>query len=167
TAPPAPAHQRSAALPASSMKRPSLARISSSLSSSSRSTRSIISASSSSDSTPLRCSPSNTLKNFSFRRSICSNTGLHRHFVHELGVLLVEAQPHAARLALALLGEDDFHHALGALLPGPLGIVVIVAVEEDDDVGELLDVAAVAQVRHDGALVVAALHRAVQLRQQN
>src|SRR5690606_12318341 len=93
--------------------------------------------------------------------------GSQLHLVDEPGVLFVKLQLHGARRTSALLGENDFHDALGPVLFGALRVVVVLAVQEDDDVGELLDVAAVPQVRHDRTLVVAVFHRAVQLRQEN
>jgi biotin operon repressor len=81
----------------------------------------------------------------------------------ELGERLQEGQLAGARRAVALLADDDLGDAglLGVL------VVVVVAVDEHDDVGVLLDGAGFAQVAHHGALVGALLDAARQLRQRD
>jgi hypothetical protein len=68
----------------------------------------------------------------------------------EPGQHVQERQLDGAGGAVALLADDDLGHA--GLLAGVLG-VVLVAVDEHDDVGILLDGARFAQVAHHGALV--------------
>ena len=62
-----------------------------------------------------------------------------------------------------MLGDDDVR------LAGPLGllVVVLVAVDEHDQVGVLLDLAGLAEVRQERALVGASLDSARQLRDRD
>ena len=69
-----------------------------------------------------------------------------------------------ARGPVAVLGDVDLGDAL---LLGRLGVVVLVAVDEHHEVGVLLDLAALAQVRQQRALVRALLGRAVELRDRD
>src|SRR5471030_1231897 len=64
--------------------------------------------------------------------------------VAELGVLAYPGQAHGADRAVTLLADDD----LGRAFVGRVGIINFIAVEEDDDVGILLDRARFAQVGH-------------------
>src|SRR5690606_20675278 len=63
--------------------------------------------------------------------------------VVEAGVLAEELQLHGAGRAVTLLADDD----LGQALVRRVLVVVLVAVDEHDDVGVLLDGAGFAQVR--------------------
>ncbi len=69
--------------------------------------------------------------------------------VHELRVLLLEGQRDFADRAVAVLGDDQVR------LAGALGllVVVLVAVDEHHQVGVLLEVPALAQVRQLRLLV--------------
>ena len=80
----------------------------------------------------------------------------------KLGDRFQEGQFDHARWAVTLLGDDDLGHA--GFLAGVLG-VVLVAVDEHDDVGILLDSAGFTQVTHHRALVGAGFHAAVELGQ--
>src|SRR5690606_497714 len=55
--------------------------------------------------------------------------------VLELRVLADESQPHGADRPVALLADDD----LGGALVDGIGVVDLVPIDEDDDVGVLLD----------------------------
>src|SRR6478735_4281943 len=80
--------------------------------------------------------------------------------VGELRIVLEEDQSDGAHGAVAVLGEDQ----LGASRVLRFLVVVVVAVEEADEVGVLLDCTGLAQVREDRALVGALLGRAGELR---
>src|SRR5215216_246674 len=69
--------------------------------------------------------------------------------VRELRVVLEEDEADGSDRPVSVLGEDQLRPA-GVL---GLGVVVIVAIEEADDVGVLLQGAAFSQVREDRALV--------------
>src|SRR5690606_37327439 len=69
--------------------------------------------------------------------------------VLEAGVLPDEGQPGRVDRAVALLADDD----LGDALLVGIGVVDLVAINEHDDVGILLDRARFAQVGHDRPLV--------------
>ena len=105
----------------------------------------------------------------------------------ELGELALEGQPHDAGRAVALLGHDHLGLAVGllaALLPGVVALVealvallgaprrlrarevVLLAIDEHDDVGVLLDRARFAQVGELRPLVLALLDGAAELRQR-
>src|ERR1700761_5341693 len=83
--------------------------------------------------------------------------------VGELGVLLLEGQDDLADGAVAVLGDDD----VGLALPLGVLVVVLVAVDEHDQVGVLLNLAGLTQVRQDRLLVVLAslLDGAAELRE--
>ena len=78
----------------------------------------------------------------------------------ELGDAVDERQLDGTRRAVTLLADDDLGHT--GFLAGVLG-VVLVAVDEHDDVGVLLDGAGLAQIAHHGPLVGARLDAAAQL----
>src|SRR3954451_12519896 len=80
--------------------------------------------------------------------------------VRELGVVLEEDQADRAHRAVPVLGEDQLR-AAGVL---GVGVVVVVAVEEADHVGVLLDRAGLAQVGEDRSLVGPLLRGAGELR---
>src|SRR5262249_52595139 len=71
--------------------------------------------------------------------------------VVEAGARGGEAREHLAGGAVALLGDDQLGDALRV---GGLRVVVLVAVDEDDHVGVLLDGARLAQIGELGALVL-------------
>src|SRR5690606_10485759 len=75
-----------------------------------------------------------------------------RRVVLESRVLADEGQRHVARGAVALLGEDELRLALLRLL-----VVHLVAVDEQHQVGVLLDRARLAQVGEFGLALAAAL----------
>ena len=77
----------------------------------------------------------------------------------EARVLAEERGPHGTQGAVTLLGDDDFR---GAPV-GRVGSVHLVAVDEHDQVGVLLDAAGLTQVAHPGPLVVALLDPAIEL----
>src|ERR1700683_180840 len=83
--------------------------------------------------------------------------------VHELRVLLLEGQRDFADRPVAVLGDDQIG------LSGTLGVlvVVLVAVDEHHQVGVLLEVPRLAQVRELRFLVRARLHRAAELRERD
>nr|GEU28419.1 hypothetical protein [Tanacetum cinerariifolium] len=83
--------------------------------------------------------------------------------VAKLGVLADPGQTYRADRAVTLLTDNDF----GRSFIRRVGVVHLVAVQEDDDVRILLDRARFAQVGHDGTFVGALLQRAVQLRQRD
>src|SRR5207245_6343929 len=90
---------------------------------------------------------------------------LRRHLaVLEAGVLLQEGQLDLADGAVALLGDV---HLGDALLLAVLGVVVLVAVEEADDVRVLLYRAGFAKIREPRHGWRAALDLAVQLRERH
>src|SRR5690606_15236723 len=76
-----------------------------------------------------------------------------RDEVLELRELAEERQVELADRAVALLRDDDVRDALA----GRIGLVDLFSVDEHDQVGVLLDGAALAQIRHDGLLVRALL----------
>src|SRR3954466_12107445 len=78
-------------------------------------------------------------------------------------VLALEGERHVAEAAVAVLGDDEvgLARAVGVL------VVVLVAVDEHDEVGVLLDLAGLAQVGEHRALVGARLDAARQLRQRD
>src|SRR3954471_14422863 len=78
-------------------------------------------------------------------------------------VLTLEGERHVAEAAVAVLGDDEvgLARAVGVL------VVVLVAVDEHDEVGVLLDLAGLAQVGEHRALVGARLDAARQLRQRD
>ncbi len=80
--------------------------------------------------------------------------------VGELRVALQERELDRVGRAVAVLGED---HLGQALLVGLLRVVVLVAVDEHDQVGVLLDRAGLAQVGEDRPLVVPLLDGAGEL----
>src|SRR5580698_2751375 len=85
--------------------------------------------------------------------------------VFESRVLRVELHLHRVGRAVSLLGDDELRYgALGALL-----VVVVVAVDEADVVGVLLDGARLAQVRElrPLALLAARLDRAIELAERD
>jgi hypothetical protein len=86
-----------------------------------------------------------------------------RRQTFKTGQVLQEGQTDRACGAVTLFADDDFGHT------GIFGIlvVVVVAVNEHDDVGILLDGAGLSQVTHHGAFVGALLNTSVQLRQRN
>src|SRR5215510_3659977 len=84
--------------------------------------------------------------------------------VGEARVALLERELLEAGRPVAVLREDDLRDA-GRL--GLLRVVVLVAVDEADEVGVLLDRARLAQVGEDRALVVALLDRTRELRQRD
>src|ERR1017187_1852936 len=81
--------------------------------------------------------------------------------VQELRVLLLEGERDFADRPVAVLGDDQVGHA------GALGVlvVVLVAVDEHHQVGVLLEVPALAQIRELRFLVRARVDRAAELRQ--
>src|SRR6218665_3189661 len=83
--------------------------------------------------------------------------------VLEARLVLLEEQLDRAGRAIALLADDDFGHV--RLLA--LFFLVVVAVDEHDDVGILLDGAGLAQVGHQRAFVGALLDRAIELRERH
>jgi hypothetical protein len=83
--------------------------------------------------------------------------------LRNFGVLLLEGQGDVADRAVAVLGDDDVRLALAL----GLLVVVLVAVDEGDEVGVLLDRAGLAQVGEHGALVGARLDAAVELRERD
>src|SRR5215216_7303151 len=78
----------------------------------------------------------------------------------ELGVLLHPGELDLAGRTVAVLADDD----LGDALVVGVGVVVLVAVEEHDHVGILLEGSRIAKVREQRALVVALLDGATELR---
>ncbi len=62
-----------------------------------------------------------------------------------------------------MLGEDHLRHAL---LVGLLAEVVLVAVDEEDEVGILLEAARLAEIGEDRPLVVSLLDRTRELRER-
>src|SRR5581483_8455668 len=83
--------------------------------------------------------------------------------VLEARVLAEESELHRADGPVSLLADDD----LGDALLRRVRIVDLVAVDEEDEVGVLLDRARLAQVRHHRALVRPLLEPAVELRQRD
>src|ERR1022692_530142 len=79
--------------------------------------------------------------------------------VHELRVLLLECERNLADGTIPMLGDDQVR------LAGSLGIlvVVLVAVDEHHQIGVLLEVPRLAQVRELWTLVRPRLHRTTQL----
>src|SRR5476649_2003514 len=73
--------------------------------------------------------------------------------VAELGVLTDPGQAHGADRPVTLLADDD----LGRAFIGRVGIIDFIAVQENNDVGILLDSAGLAQVGHHRPLVGALL----------
>src|SRR6516165_12319611 len=88
------------------------------------------------------------------RRSTTLRTELRRCEIGELRVPAQERQLRHAGRTVAVLGEDDL---CDSLLVGLLAEVVLVAVDEEDEVGVLLQAAALSQVGEDRTLVVALL----------
>src|SRR5690606_19945474 len=86
--------------------------------------------------------------------------------VVEARVSRVPANLHLAGGAVALLGDDDLGNAL---LVAFLGVVVLVAIDEEDVVGVLLDGARLAKVRKLRPLVLGAARfdRAIELRKRD
>src|SRR3954464_14427715 len=96
--------------------------------------------------------------------SVGGAEGLRRALqAQEAGVLALEGEGHVAQAAVAVLGDDQvgLTRAVGVL------VVVLVAVDEHDEVGVLLDLAGLAQVGEHRALVGARLDAARQLRQRD
>ena len=88
--------------------------------------------------------------------------------VLEARVFLDERQLRGAGRAVALLADDDLGHALRLLVRLPVVVaVLLLAVDEHDDVGVLLEGAGLAQVRELRAVIGARLRRARQLRQRD
>src|SRR5699024_6842425 len=83
--------------------------------------------------------------------------------VSEPGVVPLEGDRDRLGGAVAVLGDDEVRLA-GA---GGLLLVVVLAVDEQDEVGVLLDRARLAQVAHHRGLVLALLAAAVQLRDRD
>ena len=81
--------------------------------------------------------------------------------VGELREAAQERELHHVRGAVAVLRQVDFGETL---LVGLLAVVVLVAVDEGDQIGVLLDRPGLAQVGEDRPLVVALLDRAGELR---
>src|SRR5688572_28072100 len=81
--------------------------------------------------------------------------------VVEAGVASLEPRLHRVDGAVAVLADDDLRDVL---LLGLL-VVDLFAVDEDDEVGVLLDGARLAEVRQLWSLVLAVLQAAVELRQ--
>src|SRR3954462_12890949 len=81
----------------------------------------------------------------------------------EARVLALEGQRDVAKAAVAVLGDDEvgLARAVGVL------VVVLVAVDEHDEVGVLLDLAGLTQVGEHRALVGARLDATRQLRQRD
>src|SRR5581483_11878559 len=96
-------------------------------------------------------------------RSVTGNRSLLAGHVLELGQEVEEREPRDTGRAVAVLGHD---HLRGAALVG-LRVVDLVTVEEDDDVGVLLERAALAEVREHGPLVGPVLELAVELRERD
>src|SRR6266853_116665 len=96
---------------------------------------------------------------------------LARRVVVEAGEFLLEIELLGAGGAVALLAEDHFGDALDALvgLGVDRAVVELLAIDETDDVGVLLDGARFAQVRElrPAVLAAALLRRARQLRQRH
>src|SRR2546430_1782673 len=94
---------------------------------------------------------------------------LARRVVVEAGVLLLEEQPDRPGGAVALLADDQVGQSLDALvaLGVDRAVVELLAIDEADDVGVLLDGAGFPKIRELGPPVLAAalLRRARQLRQ--
>src|SRR5690606_31371695 len=84
-----------------------------------------------------------------------------RREIQETGAGALEGQAHRADRAVTLLADDD----LGRALVRRIGIVDLVAIDEDDHVGILLDGPGFAQIAHDGPLVGALFQAAIELRQ--
>jgi hypothetical protein len=80
----------------------------------------------------------------------------------KLGDIFQERQFDHPGGAVTLFGNDDFGHTW--LFTGIFGVILI-AVDEHDDVGVLLNGARLAQIAHHGTFVWALLHAAVELRQ--
>src|SRR3954465_8797944 len=94
--------------------------------------------------------------------SVGGAEGLRRALqAQEAGVLALEGEGHVAQAAVAVLGDDQvgLTRAVGVL------VVVLVAVDEHDEVGVLLDLAGLAQVAEHRPLVRPRLHTAGELRQ--
>src|SRR3954447_10888642 len=92
--------------------------------------------------------------------SVGGAEGLRRALqAQEAGVLALEGEGHVAQAAVAVLGDDQvgLTRAVGVL------VVVLVAVDEHDEVGVLLDLAGLAQVGEHRALVGAGLDAAGEL----
>ena len=77
----------------------------------------------------------------------------------ELGDTFEESEFHHPSRPISVLGDQNFGHT--RLLA--VFIVVIIAVDEHDDVGVLLNGPRVPQVAHHGAFVVARLNASVEL----
>ena len=73
--------------------------------------------------------------------------------VQESGTHALEGQAYRADRAVTLLADDD----LGTAIVRRIGVVDLVAVNEQDHVGVLLDSARFAQIAHHGTLVRALL----------
>ena len=84
--------------------------------------------------------------------------------VHEPHELVLEHERHLAQRAVAVLGDQQV--GLAGPLAG-LGVVVVVAVDEDHEVGVLLDLARLAQVAEQRPLVGPRLDAARELRQRD
>src|SRR5690554_3439147 len=84
-------------------------------------------------------------------------------FFNKAGVFLYKSQLYHTGGPFTLLGKDYLRQTLGALFPGQLWVIVIVAVEEHDHVGEFFDVPRIPEVAHHGAFVLPAFHAPVQL----
>src|SRR3954471_8946037 len=96
--------------------------------------------------------------------SVGGAEGLRRALqAQEPRVLALEREGHVTQAAVAVLGDDEvgLARAVGVL------VVVLVAVDEHDEVGVLLDLAGLAQVGEHRALVGARLDAARQLRQRD
>src|SRR3954467_204751 len=96
--------------------------------------------------------------------SVGGAEGLRRALqAQEAGVLALEGEGHVAQAAVAVLGDDQvgLTRAVGVL------VVVLVAVDEHDEVGVLLDLAGLAQVGEHRALVGPRLDAARELRQRD
>ncbi len=83
--------------------------------------------------------------------------------VLEARVLAEESEARRADRAVALLADDDLGHALFLRVR----VVDLVAVDEQDEVGILLDRARLAKVRHHRPLVRPLLERAIELRERH
>src|SRR5919197_754993 len=90
-------------------------------------------------------------------------TAITRSEIVEARELAAEAKVDASDRTVALLADDYFSDALVLRVR----VVDLVAIDKKDHVGILFDGTGLAQVRHDGALVGALLHRAVELRQRD
>ena len=119
---------------------------------------------------PCRRQPSNRAS--SIRCTVFSASGLMGYIqIAEARVGTIPAQADDARLAVAVLGHNALSFVLvGLAVLAVLGVLVGRAVEEQHDIGVLLDRAGVAQVGQLGAVVGAAcrfFRRTGQLRQRD